>query len=126
MTERARGHQSSAYSPSVIQAAETVSGVVCGEDGAHAILGFGLAVMAYDLLIVLPLMVAALQLLKQARQEGGCSECAAPMQHAVIVTVPPRGPPRPNVVMRDPKVPLAQAVPITQPTAVRVARGEMH
>lgn len=131
MTERAQGHEvASAYSPTIVKYATQLSGVVCGPHAGTVLVAFALAVVAYAFIAVLPLMILSLRLSRAARRAGGCAACLTPMPMAVVVQVPPRVPHAPfaaaPVRPGESKVPIANAVPVTQAASVRVAPNEMH
>lgn len=142
MTETAQGHGMPGPSnyPQTIKYATTVSGIVCGDHAKSALFGLGMAVLAFALLVVLPLSVVALRLMRHARHNGGCAGCEGMPMQTVVVQVPryqmaPGGrvsPPPPRTVAASAKpagsscsAPIAQAVPVSMPTAVRGAPS-MH
>jgi len=129
MTERAQGHQqvTAYYSPSVVKYAGKIHEVVCGDNGAAALVIFGLLILAFAFLIVLPMMMIALRLLRAARRAGGCAACVAPTRVQVVsVPRPAHAAASSSQARFDPKIPIANAVPVTQAASVRVAPTEMR
>lgn len=137
MTERAQGHQQvvEVYAPHTLKYAKTLHGVVCGENAGAMLAALGIVVILFAMLVVVPMMVVSLRLLRIARRNGGCAGCVShEMYHPVVVTVPHPGHPRGPYVASssqgparpDPKMPIAQAVPVAQAASVRVAPTEMR
>ena len=112
----------------------TVSDVVCGANAKGWVLGFGVLILAFFLLVLVPTFYLSLKIMREARQHGGCAECMhrGPPMRGVSVNVPVQT--RLHVPMRvqtahgqrvpagsSSNVPVAQAVPVTVPVDVKVA-----
>ena len=116
--------------PSARPRTRAVSALVCGDNAEGVLRGFGALVVAFALFVLFPLVFLSMRLLRAARQAGGCTECMAPMR-AVVVSVPgvprqARAGPSSGYAGSSNHVPIAQAVPITQPASVKAAPRTMH
>merc|ERR1719502_1443590 len=80
MTETAKGHIAyhAQSSPSAIKGLTQVNSLVCGPNGPTFILGLGFGALLFALCVVTPLIALALRFVRQARRDGGCSECGPP------------------------------------------------
>lgn len=57
---------------------------MCGENGSTFILGLGFGALLFALCVITPLIALALRFVRQARRDGGCSECGPPQTIFVV------------------------------------------
>jgi len=119
LTETAQGHRyygSVYYSPKIVHSMQYLSKVVCGDNAPAMLMMAATAVLSYAFFIVLPLMIYSLRILRAARREGACSDCAGPRQIVVqYAPAPVRGAPvrgAPVGAGGDPNIPVARAIPV--------------
>lgn len=94
-----------------------IEDLVCGEGAASTIVLFGMCMLAFCLLVLVPLTVTAMKLSRQARAMGGCSECG-PTPRLVYSRIAPHQQPPPFGSRSPPVV----AVPVNQAAHVSVAQ----